>query len=151
VEFRFALTGVGWAEGRLSDGSQHVRLTASYLTDALGDLLAAVESLLSGAPHAAATWEAEPAQFRWLVDRAGGGVGRDVHVRVVPARSTAYRDGEPIFETVCSLEDLARAVASEADAVLGALGEDGYRARWRRPFPLDRLRAVQGHLAAVVV
>ena len=41
VEFSYELTGAGWAECTLRIGEQCVTVTASYLSDALGDLAAA--------------------------------------------------------------------------------------------------------------
>jgi len=46
VEFRYQLAGTGWSECRLSIGDTRCEITASYLSDALGDLAAAVEDVL---------------------------------------------------------------------------------------------------------
>ena len=43
------MTGKGWAEARIADDDSWAILTASYLSDALGDLLEAIGVLLEGA------------------------------------------------------------------------------------------------------
>ena len=42
VEFKYRLVGTGWAEARIEDEEAWAGLTASYLSDALGNLLEAV-------------------------------------------------------------------------------------------------------------
>ncbi len=39
VEFEYRLVGTGWSEARFAVGGPSVSVTASYLEDALGDLL----------------------------------------------------------------------------------------------------------------
>jgi hypothetical protein len=46
VDLHYDLTGTGWSECRVSIGDSRCDLTASYLSDALGDLAAAVEDVL---------------------------------------------------------------------------------------------------------
>ena len=79
MEFGYRLTGTGWSEARLGDGPCSVRITASYLGDALGELLEAVGVLLEGAEQARCSWAEEPGEYRWIFDRAGS----DVRLRVL--------------------------------------------------------------------
>ena len=44
IEFEYRLVGTGWSEARFAVGDRWVGLTASYLEDALGDLLIFDES-----------------------------------------------------------------------------------------------------------
>jgi len=60
VDFRYEIYGVGWARARIRDGASEVRLRASYLGDALGDLLETLVYLLWGAEIAQCSWEEEP-------------------------------------------------------------------------------------------
>jgi hypothetical protein len=55
IDFEFRLFGVGWGEGRLVIGDSSVIVVASYLSDALGDLLSALRSLTEGAADANAS------------------------------------------------------------------------------------------------
>ncbi len=137
----------GRAEGRLADDEAWAGLTASYLSDALGNLLEAVGVLLEGADEAACSWDEEPGEYRWLFTRTG----QTVHLRVLalpdqfPPRPDA--DGTLVFETRQSLQVLAAVVAEGAAAVLATHGEQKYLDLWvDHPFPTDTLRLVQAHL-----
>src|SRR5690349_4440222 len=74
VEFDYRLTGLGWAEARISDGRSDATFTASYLEHALGDLLEAVGILLEGADEARCSWMEEPGEYRWVFRREGSAV-----------------------------------------------------------------------------
>lgn len=122
-------------------------LTASYLSDALGNLLEAVGVLLEGADESACSWDQEPGENRWLFTRTGP----SVHLRILalpdqfPPRPDA--EGALVFETRQPLETLAAAVADGAAAVLATHGEQKYLDLWvDHPFPTDLLRLVQGRL-----
>jgi hypothetical protein len=49
----------------MRDGDQVARLTASYLSDALGDLLQGVLRALRGANTVEFVWLEEPGEYRW--------------------------------------------------------------------------------------
>jgi hypothetical protein len=51
VWFEYRLVGTGWAEARIGDDVSHATVTASYISDALGDLLYAVWRLTEGTPR----------------------------------------------------------------------------------------------------
>ena len=52
MDFTYCLVGAGWAEATLSDGPSSATLTASYLGDALGELLEANGTRFEGADEA---------------------------------------------------------------------------------------------------
>jgi len=56
MEFTFELEDAGWARASVTADGQTVNLSASYLKDALGDLLLAVRTVLDGAAEASASW-----------------------------------------------------------------------------------------------
>jgi hypothetical protein len=148
VEFSYRLTGTGWAEARIADEESWATITASYLSDALGELLEAVGVLLEGADEARCSWQEEPGEFRWIFRRTSS----DVRLRVlsfpdqIPPEPDA--DGTPVFETRQSLAALAAAIADGAQAVLDEYGEDGYRTQWvDSPFPSGHLSMIQRSLA----
>lgn len=145
MELVYRLTGTGWSEAWIADGDAAATVTASYLSDALGNLLAAVVALLDGAAEARCSWDEEPGEFRWLFAREGG----RVHLRILGFRELWGDEpderGTVVFETRQDLRVLAAAVASAAERVLAEHGEEGYLAKWvDAPFPtalLGRLRA----------
>lgn len=140
VEFSYRLTGTGWSEARIANDKCSTVLTASYLSDALGDLLAAVCDLLDGAGATGCTWQEEPGEYRWSLARHG----EYVAVRV---QDLVLREGAVVFDALVPLRDFATAIASGAELVLDEHGETGYRERWvEHPFPVEALAAVRDRL-----
>jgi hypothetical protein len=143
VEFSFRLTGTGWAGGRIAVGESVATLTASYLSDALGDVIRAVRALLEGGENARASWEEEPGEYRWVFQRRAS----EVQIRLL-AFPDVYdkapdREGEALLDATCSLIDLGLAVASGAQQVLDELGPDEYQQKWvEHPFPTQDLAAL---------
>jgi hypothetical protein len=121
--------------------------TASYLSDALGDLVRAVRALCAGAEATRAAWEEEPGEFRWVLQR------NDTEARVqLLAFADVYGDapdesGQVVFDATCTVRDLGLAVASGAQRVLDELGADAYADKWlEHPFPADDLDALRASL-----
>jgi hypothetical protein len=72
VDFSYRLIGSGWAEASIADERSSVEMTASYLTDALADLLSALAALKRGDSDSERfSWDGEPAEYRWLLRREG--------------------------------------------------------------------------------
>jgi hypothetical protein len=160
MEFEYRLTGTGWAEARIGDDASHAILTASYLSDALGDLLEAIGLLLEGASEARCSWEEEPGEYRWIFVRTGD---NDVQLEILAFDDMYSRPvtlpgvaelcpqpdarGELRFSTRQPLGVLARAIADGAAAALGEYGEEGYLAKWvEAPFPTARLAMIRERL-----
>ena len=84
-------------------GNSFATPTASYLSDALGDLIRAVRALLEGAEDARASWEEEPGEYRWVFHRNGS----EVRMRLL-AFPDVYddapdEDGQALLDATCSL------------------------------------------------
>lgn len=71
VEFTYRLTGAGWSEALLTIGAASTRLSASYLDDALGDLIAAAVLAPGAESTIRVSWAEEPGEFRWVLDSSG--------------------------------------------------------------------------------
>ena len=148
VEFSFRLTGTGWARARLAHGSEEIELPASYLSDALGEVLGAVAEIQEGEQSAAASWELEPGEYRWLFSRTNG----EINLQVLAFRDAYPRlpdaDGSVVFAATCPVGEMARAFAEGARTVLNLEGEDGYRQKWvEHSFPTSLLEIVESGLA----
>lgn len=148
MEFSYRLTGTGWAEARIADEDSWATITASYLSDALGDLLEAVGVLLEGADEARCSWQEEPGEYRWIFRRTTS----DVQLRVLSfpdqMRPEPDEDGVPVFETQQPLAALASAIVDAAQAVLDENGEDAYQRQWvEYPFPSGHLSMIKRRLA----
>ena len=148
VEFDFKLVGTGWARARLAVGSKSVELTASYLGDALGDLLAAMSLLVAGEPEARFSWDEEPGEYRWIVSCADD-VARTRVLAFEHLRGhTSDDEGRELFNGSCSLRALIAAVARAAHDVLDEWGIEGYRLRWvEHDFPAHELDQLDRYLA----
>src|SRR5664279_1329088 len=150
VEFHYRLTGTGWSEARLADDRGSATITASYLSDALGELLEAVGLLLEGAPAARCSWDEEPGEYRWIFDRDE----ETVRLRVLGFRGLWGNEpderGSTVFETVQTLRALASAIAAGAQTVLDEYGEEGYKAKWiEHSFPTGHLATIREKLTAL--
>jgi hypothetical protein len=141
IDFSYRLIGSGWAEARIADETSSVEMTASYLTDALGDLLSALAALNRGDSHSERfSWDEEPAEHRWILRRDGDEVDLSIlwfHDIYKPQPDEA---GRLIFATRQPLAELVRAVSAAAAHLLEEVGEDGYRERWvEHAFPTAAL------------
>jgi hypothetical protein len=166
--FSFLVREHGWAEGDFLAPEGPTHLSASYLGDALGSLLRAVDGVLDGAESASATWREEPGHFRWAFIRRQSRLELRIFVQdgtaglwFGPERDAAtdrqnrgsrldWSDEPPdslLLNTSGSVREIALAVADGAQRVLTDLGEVNYWLRWTaQPFPLALLRSIQGKL-----
>jgi hypothetical protein len=146
MRFEFNLSGRGSADAELTDEVTHASIPASYISDALGDLLCAAWRITQGASTSRCSWDDEPGEWRWIMTRDD----RDVSLRVLwfdgrrPPRADEH--GEHIYQTRQDVGVFARAVALGASRTLADNGEDGYRDRWGRPFPTRKLEVLQAAL-----
>lgn len=150
VALHYELTGTGWSECRVEIGDVGCSVTASYLSDALGELASAVEDVLRWpGVDARAVFAEEPGEYRWRFVAAG----RDrVRVKIIefPDWGITNDDaGKVVFDAECSRRALGQAVAAELRRILEAHGERGYRKKWVEfDFPTARLSAIEALLAA---
>ncbi len=147
--FSYDLDTAGWSTATVSDGTHTATLTASYLSDALGDLTRAVIALLQGAERATLTWQEEPSVIEWRFERQGD----DVVVRLTRfADNTSYgrsqaQPGELPFSVRCPLTRLGSEILDELWRIHDTVGIDGYKERWKmHPFPLQEYRQLRALL-----
>jgi hypothetical protein len=143
MRFEFNLSGHGGADGEVTDEMSHASIPASYISDALGDLLYAVWRVTQGDPTSRCSWDDEPGEWRWIMTRDD----RDVSLRVLwfdgrhPPRADEH--GALIYQTRQDVRVFARAFALGASRTLADNGEEGYRDRWGKPFPIRKLEVLQ--------
>lgn len=146
MRFEFNLGGHGGADGEITDETAHASIPASYISDALGDLLYAVWRISQGDPTSRFSWADEPGEWRWIMTRDD----RDVSLRVLwfdgrhPPRTDEH--GELIFQTRQDVTVLARAFALGASRALAKNGEEGFLESWGHPFPTRKLEVLQAAL-----
>ena len=150
VSFAYHLVGSGWAECTVAIDEQRATMTASYLSDAFGDLLAAVVRLVEGQPEATASFAEEPGEYRWRFFRKEPD---RLLIRILDFPQLwgdrPDEEGKVLFETECRLRTFAGAVLSESQRLLEKHGREGYLGMWHEhEFPLEkqeRLRQVLRH------
>jgi hypothetical protein len=149
VRFKYYLEGPGWAYAELADHGVVATITASYLSDALGDLLSALQALIAHEPEARCTWTEEPGEFRWVFIRTHESVDLEIRSFREGGRRRARKHNDRIvFRTNQDLVQLVSAIVHGSAAVLDKYGERGYLDRWiNHPFPIGPLDDLEQWLA----
>lgn len=137
VQFAYVLTGPGWAEATIAAAGEVARMSPSYVTDALGDLVRVAVRLLRGSAHDRMNWENEPGDVRWEFSRDGSAV----RVRIgMYEDENADEPAQKLFDATVGVREFAESIAVAAKQIRDAVGEDGYLERWvRHPFPTHEL------------
>ena len=149
VSFRYELTGTGWSECVFSVGEARCELTASYLSDALGNLASAVEDVLrSPDVSARAVFMEEPGEYRWRFLPAGPARVRITILEFPDWNVMDETAGKVIFDAECDRRALGESLAKELRRLLTAHGARGYREKWvENGFPIERLTAIEALLS----
>jgi hypothetical protein len=147
IHFNYRLSGRGWAECDIEIDDQIAHLTASYLSDALGDLVRAVVDILGPAPESESRFMEEPGEYRWLFTKPSAG---RVRVRILWYDDYPKQPDHPSDRTEldaeCRLRSFAGAILAGAQQIHRQNGEKGYLELWRNhPYPtelVDRLKSL---------
>jgi len=144
----YRMLGAGWAECEIEIQGKTATVPASYLSNALDDLIAAATSVARGAAEATARWEEEPGMIRWHLTRVGE---VRLRVRILHVEEEFYglpdEPGEVLLDAECRLRTFAGAVLSAAQRVLEKHGIKGYQNEWgMHGFPMERMRALEAAL-----
>lgn len=131
VSLEYNLTGRGWSECIVEIDDQRLVLTASYLSNALADLLRATADLLKGNNETTASFIEEPGEYRWRFTR----VSEDRLSVCILWFDEFYQnrpnlEGKVILKTECRLRTFAGSVLSASQRVLKTHGLDGYKEQW---------------------
>jgi hypothetical protein len=149
VKVDYRLTGHGWADCDVEIAGQRASMVASYLSDALADMLAATTAVVKGAAESTFSFHEEPAEVRWCLRRAGP---ERMRVRILRLED-AFADlpdevGEVLLDADCRTRTFAGQVLSAAQEILRKHGTAGYRREWGLyDFPDEQMRALQAALA----
>lgn len=139
IEYR--LLNAGWAECTLRVGDISRELSASYLSDALGNLVLAATGVLSGLQRVSTSFDEEPGEYRWVIERA---TGVEISLKVLAFDqlwgNQPDSEGEVLVQTTCHPLIFGEAVLKAASAVLAEHGESGSLEKWvEHEFPLCQL------------
>ncbi|MGV3754357.1 MAG: hypothetical protein ACO1QS_03170 [Verrucomicrobiota bacterium] len=150
MRITYQLAGSGWANALVSEGERTLEMSASYLSDALGDMAKAAVSLLTEAREVTFSFQDEPGEHQWILTR---GEFDALHVRVVWFPKTfgsgnKAGSGIEVFACDCTVMDFVGQVFSTLNAVLHDEGLEGYKRRWKNnDFPLKAYQELQKLLA----
>lgn len=133
MEFKYELSGVGWADGFIKINTNIEHFSASYLTDALHDMLKAIISLL---PELV-PYPVKRAQFE-IHEEPGGTVWSlytidavHLNINIVSFEDLIQRkELDQDFNETCKISDFVKAVVTSLDLLLQQHGMDGYKAKW---------------------
>ncbi|MFF0435505.1 hypothetical protein ACFYU9_25195 [Streptomyces sp. NPDC004327] len=137
----WTLRGPGWADCVVEDRHTKAEVTASSLTNAPEELLAAVARLVDGAEETRCQFEAEPTAYRWIFYREG----EDIWGRVLELSEGSVHDnrGTEIWSRWLTVDQLALAAIRCFDEVAEIYGESSYRSKWGEHFPRAELEALR--------
>jgi hypothetical protein len=146
VDYR--LTGHGWSEADVVIGDHHVHLTASYICDALGDLVRAGLAIAAERHAARLTWALEPGCYRWKFDRRGADLDVEIWSYADDWCADSETDGSLLIHAECTVKAMCRAISVAAHSVLDMQGVDGYRNEWgEAAFPVNDLAHLDSLIA----
>ncbi len=128
IRFTYRLKGAGWAVASVGGEHGEISVPASYLCDALRDLVDAVQSLFTTA-SAECLWEEEPGEVLWRFRRQGDRLALQV-----------LRDKEEIFSGDDDLLHFSSEVDRELRKLLDDWGIERYLKEWEYPFPHEAHR-----------
>jgi hypothetical protein len=149
VKVDYRLTGSGWAECAVEIAGQEAAMSASYLSDALADMLAAAAAVARGEAESTFSFHEEPQEVLWRLRRVGS---ERLHVRILRLEDAFHHlpdeAGEVLLDAECRTRTFAGAVLSAAQRILREHGPAGYRREWGlADFPHERMRALEAALA----
>ncbi|MFD1722933.1 hypothetical protein [Amnibacterium endophyticum] len=146
-EVNLAADARGWADPTVQIGDAGLKMTASYLTDALGELLQALMSLVNGSLITECEWTQEPGGWRWEFRRPD-----EAAVDLVIAfKEDAYTQPWISIESAqvrlqerLPLTEVIEAITAGSRRCFEQWGLSGFAEQWdEHPFPLLQLKALE--------
>jgi len=148
VALDYKIVGKGWAECRLDFYGMTFTVTASYLSDALLELISGTNHILAGGSEARFSFDEEPGEFRWIMHRTHDG-GLAVKILDFPELwgHKPDEEGAVLMDVTCQIRGFAMALLSTLNVLLLELGVSGYRDKWgNSEFPSTQYRVLCEHL-----
>lgn len=149
VKIDYRVADAGWADCDVAIDGSAASVEASYLGDALLELIEATRAIVDGANYSVAHFYDEPGECRFVLEPQGD----TIRVRILEFGETWSEEPDEAgivrLEAVCPLQEFAEAVLAAASQVLNTHGLEGYKEKWvRHDFPSEAVyglrRALQG-------
>lgn len=133
----------------MTDETSSCTISASYLSDALGNLVLSACAALRYFGRVSFSFEEEPGEYRWVIESPRL---NEVEFRIYEFTeswsSKPESEGTLLFSTTCLRLTFAQAVHAAASKLLNELGESGYLKKWsEHPFPMLPFRELERLLA----
>jgi hypothetical protein len=145
LSINYQLVGTGWSTCSIDLNGKAIGITGSYLSDCLGELGDAAVQLLQGATSARCSFDEEPGEYRWIIDRTG----LQVRLRVLEFSelwgNQPDHDGEVLLDGPCTLVEFLGAVRDALQRVVDEHGVEGYKEQWvEHELLVAQLRVLRG-------
>jgi hypothetical protein len=145
VEIDYRLGEAGSANARILHGDKCYEMPGiSYLSDALGDMAQATVSLMTGADSAIFSFQDEPGEWRWVLQR---GEADSLSIRIYRSEINFAWKLKPVVEVFyceCVVLDFVGQVFAILHTILKEHGVEGYKQRWRNfEFPIAVYQKLQ--------
>ncbi|MBH0156896.1 hypothetical protein IHV10_10995 [Fictibacillus sp. 5RED26] len=150
MEFKYQLSGRGWASGSIKINNKEFNFIASYLTDSLSDLLKSLITITPGCvpyPINESTFnmEEEPERLVWKFEKQND---RDVLITIIKVSGI---ERSIVFKEQCLLSDFIKAVVNSISKLLKKHGIEGYRENWvNHDFPLNEYQRLYNYMSKKV-
>ena len=152
IRFSYRLVGSGWAIANIADEHRGCKMVPSYLSDALGNLVGAVNRIFEPG-QANCSWADEPGEWLWSFERRNG----QVHIQIRRFRQwgkardenceTWRRDFHSLlFDATCDLLSLAKEIDQAMKSVLSECTIEQYHSDWHHPFPEMEAAQLRRHI-----
>jgi hypothetical protein len=146
---RCELVGTGWLSCVVSFEDCRAELSASYLSDALGNMLLFALAVSAGFRSVSFGMDEEPGEYRWVAELVEPNW---LNLRILQFGqlwgSEPNSAGRLLFEAKVRPVILAEAIAEAAERVLQAHGLAGYAERWsEHKFPERELALLRYSIA----
>jgi len=148
MRFEYELTGIGWANGCIEMNSSTVYFATSYITDALNDMLKALNALipevsLYPVSETQFEWNEEPSGTIWTLSKISDDTLR---VQIMSFEDLRNKKKQVIgLDETGSILEFTRAVVQALDLLLKQHGREGYKEKWiNYEFPMNKYLKLKG-------
>jgi hypothetical protein len=151
ISINYELTGAGWSECEIEIDGRKAKITASYLGDALGDLVRAALRLVRGEHDVTVvSWE-EPGKYLWRLAKVDE---NDLLIQIIESPDWGTKSdtsGVMLLESRCNTIAFANAVLLATQRVFRQHGMEGYKTKWiAHDFPVAEQQELQHLLASKI-
>ena len=148
IEVQYKLVGTGWSECFLDVYGQSCTVTASYLSDALGEFVKALNHILGGGNEAKLSFDEEPGEYRWILKRSED---NELLIKIIEFSelwgNKDDAEGKVIYEVTCPAQEFGKALLVSLNRLLDKYGVDGYKEKWvDAEYPVEQYIELCSHV-----